>query len=496
MDTWIYLLVGVLGFAWYYIKRSYNYWSDRNVPVVAPTFLVGNLDPLGRKHFSKLIKESYDTYKKQSDFVGFYFFTSPRIIPTNLDVIKNILIKDFNNFADRKVYYNEEDDPLSAHLFSLRGEKWRVFRQQLSPTFTSGKMKMMYPLVVKHTDALNSYLRKHMHGEPKNFRHVCARFAADVIGLTAFGLECKALEQDDTEILRMSELFFNFNTIAKRLKFFFFLTFEDLAKTLRLRFNPMEMENFFMKVIRETVQHRESGKVDRNDFVKLLLQVKNNKDKSITQSMTFNEMAAQAFIFFFGGFETTSMTMQYCCAEIARNQEIQDRVRQETREVLKKYNGELTYEACQELTYLRQCIDETLRMYPPGFTLFRSAINDYKVPNSSLVIEKGMQVFIPVYAIHMDPEIYPKPNVFDPDRFTQENIKNRHPMAYIPFGDGPRNCIGMRFALMELAVAISSIVDNFKLTLNPKTKTPFQFDPKEINIYPEGGIYIDVQSLK
>lgn len=357
MDSWIYLVVGVLALIWFYAKRSYSYWTNQNVPVLEPTFPFGNLDPLGRKHFSQTIKDSYDAYKKKSDFVGFYIFTTPRIIPINLDVIKNILIKDFNNFPDRKVYYNEEDDPLSAHLFAIRGEKWRVFRQQLSPTFTSGKMKMMYPLVVKHTEALNNYIRKHMHGEPKNFRHVCARYAADVIGLVAFGLECKALEKEDTEILRMSELFFDFNTIYSRLKFFFFLTFEDLAKKLRLRFNSMEMENFFMRVIRDTVKHRESGKVDRNDFIKLLMQVKNNKDNEVTRSMTFNEMAAQAFIFFFGGFETTSMSMQYCCAELAQNQDIQEKVRQETREVLKKYNGELTYEAAQELTYLKQCID-------------------------------------------------------------------------------------------------------------------------------------------
>lgn len=145
---------------------------------------------------------------------------------------------------------------------------------------------------------------------------------------------------------------------------------------------------------------------------------------------------------------------------------------------------------------MRSCYIETLRKYPPGFSLFRVAANDYKVPNSSLTIKKGMEIFIPVYAIHMDPEIYPNPQIFDPNRFTQENIKNRHPMAYIPFGDGPRNCIGMRFAIMELLVAISSVVDNFKLTLNPKTKTPFAFDPKEINIYPKGGIFIDVHPLK
>ncbi|XP_059610505.1 cytochrome P450 6a2-like [Phlebotomus argentipes] len=493
---WFYLLVGAIGLLWYYMKKSYSYWDNLNVPVLPPTFPFGHLDPFGRKHFAQILKDAYDAFKKKSDFSGFYFLTSPRLIPLNLDVIKHILIKDFNNFSDRQVYYNEEDDPLSAHLFSLRGDKWRSFRQQLSPTFTSGKMKMMYPLVVGQTEPLNQYLRKHMNSGPMDFKAVCTRYAADVIGIAAFGIECNCLKHEKTEILRMSDLFFNFNTIMSRLKFFFFLTFEGLAKKMRLRFNDQELEDYFMRIIKDTVKHRESGKVDRNDFVKLLLQVKNNKENSVGNKMTFNEMAAQAFIFFVGGYETTSMTMQYCCGELARNQDMQERVRQEVREVLKKYNGELTYEAVHELTYLKQCIDETLRMYPPGFNLFRAATNDYKVPNSSLLIPKGMQIFIPVYAIHMDPEIYPNPHIFDPERFSAENVQNRHPMAHIPFGDGPRNCIGMRFAMMELAVAISNIVNNFKLTLNPRTQTPFKFDPKEINIYPEGGMWIDVQELK
>lgn len=356
MTTWLYLLVGVLGIAWYYVKKSYSYFENLNVPVLAPVFPFGNLDPLGRKHFANILKESYMAFKKTSDFVGFYFFTTPKFIPTNLDVIKNILIKDFNNFSDRKVYYNEEDDPLSAHLFSLRGEKWRTLRQQLSPTFTSGKMKMMYPLVVAHTEPLKAFIRKNMNKGPMNFKDLCTRYTADVIGITAFGLDCKSLQQETSEIVEISKLFFNFNTIMSRLKFFFFLSFEGLAKKLRLRFIDKEMENFFMKIIKDTVEHRETGKIDRNDFMKLLLAVKNNKDIG-DNKMTFNQMAAQAFIFFFGGFETSSLTMQYCCAQLAINQDMQERVRQEVREVLKKHNGVLTYEAAHELTYLRQCID-------------------------------------------------------------------------------------------------------------------------------------------
>ncbi|XP_059622332.1 probable cytochrome P450 6a17 [Phlebotomus argentipes] len=495
MDTWVYLLVAIVTLFWFYVKRSHGFWARQNVPGKPPTFLFGHLDILGRKHLAQGIKETYDSFKKTSDYAGFYFFTSPRIIPLSLDLIKHILVKDFNYFSDRKLYFNEKDDPLSAHLFSIRGEKWRTYRQQLSPTFTSGKIKMMYPLIVEHIGALKAFLRKNMKQGPMDFKDVCTRYAADVIGLTAFGMECNALKNEKSEILRMNHLLFTFDTFAKRLNLLFTASFEEISRKMHLRIVPKELEDWFMGMIKETLRLRESGKVDRNDFVKLLRQLK-NKGTGASEDLTFNETAAQAFIFFFGGFETTATTMHYCCGYLAKKQDIQERVREEVRQVLKKYNGELTYEAAHELTYLKQCIDETLRMHPPGFSLFRMAINDYRVPNSSLVIKKGQEVIIPIYGIHMDPDIYPNPDVFDPDRFSAENVKKRHPMAHLPFGEGPRNCIGMRFALLELAVAISSIVDNFKLTMNPKTIFPFQFDTKDLAILPKGGIWIDIEELK
>jgi cytochrome P450 family 6 len=81
---------------------------------------------------------------------------------------------------------------------------------------------------------------------------------------------------------------------------------------------------------------------------------------------------------------------------------------------------------------------ETLRMQGPVPFLIRAASNSYRVPNSNIVIEKGSQAIIPVYAIHNDPENYPEPSKFDPERFSEENKAKRHPMAFIPFGDGPR----------------------------------------------------------
>lgn len=117
------------------------------------------------------------------------------------------------------------------------------------------------------------------------------------------------------------------------------------------------------------------------------------------------------------------------------------------------------------------------------------------MPNSDLVIEKGTPVFIPVYAIHHDADIYPEPTIFDPDRFTPENIKARPAYSFLPFGDGPRNCIGMRFGLIQAKLGLAEMLLNFKFVLNPKTQSPMELDKSDLFMSALGGIWLNVERI-
>lgn len=138
---------------------------------------------------------------------------------------------------------------------------------------------------------------------------------------------------------------------------------------------------------------------------------------------------------------------------------------------------------------------ETLRMYGPVFGLLRTATKDYKVPDSDLMIRKGQLAIIPIYSIHMDANIYPKPEKFDPERFTEENKRNRHPMAHLPFGDGPRNCIGLRFGLMQTKIALSNLLMNFKFSPSSRTSVPMKFDKTSILLAPYDDMWLKVEKL-
>lgn len=106
-----------------------------------------------------------------------------------------------------------------------------------------------------------------------------------------------------------------------------------------------------------------------------------------------------------------------------------------------------------------QIIDETLRLYPATFRLDRVANMDYEY--NGMKIKKGMTVDVPIWALHHDPEIYPNPTKFDPERFNEENRNSRDSSAFLPFGSGPRNCVGMRFALIEIKYALTTILSKF-----------------------------------
>ncbi|KAI4486370.1 hypothetical protein M0802_012318 [Mischocyttarus mexicanus] len=154
------------------------------------------------------------------------------------------------------------------------------------------------------------------------------------------------------------------------------------------------------------------------------------------------EGAAQAFTFFTAGFESPAATVAFCLHELAFNQEIQENVYEEIDTILEKH-GDITYDAINEMHYLQMVIYETLRKYTTLPHLSRACTKNVELPNFNVVIPKGTNIIIPILGIHNDPEYYPEPEKFIPERFTDVEIHARHRYVYLPFGEGPRICPGM-----------------------------------------------------
>lgn len=341
-----------------YYKRRFQYWKKQNIPTGTATIPFGSLknpifEPEGvGQAYERLYKE----YKlKGLKHVGLFTFAKPVYMPLDVNIIKRILLNDFDHFVDRGMYYNEKHDPLSAHLFFLEGAKWKNLRAKLTPTFSPGKLKTMFPLVIEHVLQLKEAMNEaSLSGEAIDIKTMLGNYSADIVASSAFGLDCNSFKNPNSEFRRKVQRYFSYTKIDAA-KLIIFLNNPDLGRLFNYKLTQQEVSDFFMKTIAETVNYRERTKITRDDFMQTLIDLKNNADADV--KLTFEELAAQAFAFFAAAIETSSSTFSFCMHELAMNEDIQAKVRGEVSSVLKNYEGELTYESLSEMKYLQQVID-------------------------------------------------------------------------------------------------------------------------------------------
>lgn len=356
--TIIEIIVLSLAAAYLYGKWIYRYWSTRNIPCLKPTFLVGNMEnPLARtrspgEHFA-----NYYTYYKGKGykFVGFYTFISPVLVWLDLDHIRNVLSKDFNHFTDRGLLTHHTTDPLSGHLFNLEGQGWRRMRIKLTPTFTSGKMKMMFQTLVDCGDNLLQKIEIFADDTtPIDIKEMLGCYTTDIIGSCAFGIDCNSFNEEASLFRFYGRKIFDMRP-TRLLSIIATIILPKTASALGVTATEKAVIQFFMKAVKDAITFREKNGVVRKDFLQLLINLKNTP-QSGEQPLTIEEIAAQCFVFFVAGFETSSTTMAFALYELALHEHIQSKVRKEIKEVLKEHDGNITYEAIQEMSYLHQII--------------------------------------------------------------------------------------------------------------------------------------------
>ncbi|XP_030380660.1 probable cytochrome P450 6a14 [Scaptodrosophila lebanonensis] len=502
MSVALFFAASLLSFLLGYLRYTYNYWTMLGVRQRRTHFLYGNVFKLKSLHLSELLQETYDAFKGKVGVAGSYVYTRPIAVVTDLELAKHILIKDFNKFVDRRAYNNHKEDPLSAHLFNLQGEQWRQLRMKLTPAFSSGKLKHMFGSVVDVAKQLELTLQKQLdkEGAVLELHDLLGRYTTDVIGKCAFGLDCHSLQNPRAEFRVVGRQLFQADRHASVRWQLFKLTYGEFFKRLGLRLIPKSHTDFIMRVVRETVASRESRAGQdgrRNDFIDLLLDLKNPQEGG--KGLSVEQLAAQVFVFFVAGFETSSSNMSFALYELAKQPRVQQKLRSEILRVLSKHEA-LTYEAMLDMTYLDQVVYETLRKYPALASLTRIATEEYTLPggDSHITLDRGTVVHIPVRAIHYDPEIYAEPQEFRPERFEAQAWQQRHPLAFLGFGVGPRNCIGSRFGLMQVKLGLIGLLRQFQFRLPGSGERPAELAiaKTEIILMPIDGVWLRVERLE
>ncbi|KPJ14819.1 Cytochrome P450 6B4 [Papilio machaon] len=483
MYTYVALVATACYLFYLYVTRNFSYWKQRHVNGPRPVALFGNLQAvaLRRQNIAVVFRDIYKQFPNEK-IVGMYRMTTPCLLVRDLDIAKAILIKDFDCFSDRGVSFSERG--LSNNLFHADTDIWRVLRNRFTPIFTSTKLKNMVYLMEQSGDRFVEYVRQLCaEGQEPQLHRLIQRYTVATISACAFGLDFDTIADKMHVLQKLDNVIFSPSFIDE-----VDMMYPGILRKLNIDIFPKDLSKFFDTLVTTVVNQRKGKPTNRRDFMDLILELRQQseiqgpkrsvEEQQRTLELTDDIIAAQAFVFYAGGYETSASTMSFMMYELARNPDMQERVIQEVDEVMRKYDGKVTFEALNELKYMEQVFDETLRLYPIVDPLQRRAQQDYRIPGTELTVKKGQMVFISAGGIHRDERYYPDPERFDPDRFSPENSSNRHPCAYLPFGAGPRNCIGMRFARVQSKTCLAKFFSAFRVSGAPETLREVRFVPR------------------
>jgi len=335
-------------------------------------------------------------------------------------------VKDFDCFVDRRVMNLNKTDPLFGLILThTKGQFWKDLRSTLTPAFSSGKIRRMYPVFNHASHKLRKFIQSELDcGSEPELHNAMTRYAMDVIAATAFGLDSSSFTKEESEFGKYARRFQNqFSGLKRQLLLNARLTFPKIFEVLGIPFTDQEAGKFFREVIRKAIEHREATGEKRDDLLQLLMEARGtsapspNLDKlddvlsSFEQEqeikgshskvkLTEDLILAQCLLFFFAGVTTVVTQLVMAAYELALHPEIQDRLFQELRRAEEK--GDLHYDTIMGLEYLDQVLSETLRKWPNSLRLERMTTKAFHVPNSDLVIEKDTLVVVPQYGLHRD----------------------------------------------------------------------------------------------
>ncbi|XP_050353000.1 cytochrome P450 6B2-like [Nymphalis io] len=484
--------IGVLILIYVLLTKKHDYWKKKNVPYINPRLIFGNFRDfiLFKKTPSSILREICDQFPDEP-YVGVFYGTAPALVVKDPKILKLVLTQDFYYFNGRENTDHANREPITTNLFSNGGDHWKVLRQNLTPLFTSAKLKYMFPTINECAEEMETYLKDEIQISGNiNIKSLFARYSMECIIRCVFGLKANTMKRDKAinPFVTIGEAIVASSTTAG-LKNIGRAMWPDLFYALGFQMFDDRIEKFFGHLFRETRKNRSTETTLKKDFVDLILgwekqqyitgdSFSNNQtnDKKI-ERIEVNEdlLVAQCTLFFAAGFETTSSTINYLLYELAKNKQAQERLIEEVDAYFKKH-GDIKYECITELPYIEACIEEALRLYPVLPVITREVMNSYTLP-TGLRLQKGDRVHIPIDYIHRQPENFPDPTVYRPERFFGDEKKKIKPYTYMPFGEGPRVCIGARFARMVMYAGLLTIFRKYRTELGDNMPDTLEFKP-------------------
>jgi cytochrome P450 len=397
--------------------------------------------------------------RNYSSFTGEMWTPTRKLfLVSHPDLVDRVLSRESDRFPKSNLTGSLMSLLIGDGIFASNGERWKTQRRMMDPAFELARIKDVFPLMRDATEAMAARLRAHAHGAVVAIEEETTHVAADIIFRTIFS---RALEREES-----GKLFRAFVRFQERIHSHGVWVIAGVPGFLLPgRFfaarHAREIRDFLDREVQRRLDALAAGsEASRADILASLLEA---VDPVTGDKFTRRELVDQIAVMFLAGHETSASALAWALYLIAMRPDIQERMHEEAVSALADRRPE--FADMRRLKLTRDVFRETLRLYPPLSHLDRDATQPERM--RSRVLKKGDMVFISPWIIHRHRKLWEKPDVFDPDRFADPASRESVRSAYIPFGAGPRVCLGASFAMQEATLILADLVRNFRFEPAP-----------------------------
>jgi len=522
LPTWL-VTIGLAIFLFYiYTSRKHNVFKNSGIPAITPTPFLGGF-PLLKKG---VMQCEYDATIEHGKVAGFFLGNLPTVFCTDPDVIREIFVKRFSEFPSRSQAAGIAQFWEKTILLCTDLHFWKFLRTIMSPTFTSGKLRKMDDLILQCINGAVKRIEDKVGDTTDTVIDMVPTFQGltlEVICQSALGVDIDTEEESTAELRKQISqlLFFSLEKNPLLTLLFLIPDIKKLYMLLDIDYNNTKAIAYIQESLKSVIQERKKeSNSDKQDLLQLMINsqrqhgkgdetpTENTKpvwdeklkadhnDNGVdankpSRGMSDEEIIANAIMFLFAGFDTTSTALIFTSYFLATELDYQERIVQEIEEKIGA--DDPNYENIQQLNYLDMFISESMRIFPPITRINRQLTHSMTI--GKYTFPANISVTCPLYTLHRLPEFWPEPEKFDPERFSSENKSNIKPYTYLPFGAGPRNCLGMRFANMELKMALVKLLQKFRFKPSTELTIPPKLD-KHVFCRPVGGMKLILEKRK
>ena len=385
------------------------------------------------------------------------------------DYIKKILQENSTNYR-KSLAYDILSRLLGNGLLTSVGEEWKQNRKLIQPAFHKKKLDEFINIIIERTEKAIAQLGKNLPIENFDIAPFFNELALDIISTCMFGT------QVEKDAKRISEIIMELNHLAiKRLN-------KPITTYLFNNNNDIKLIEELDIYIYDIIKLRRNSLDKKDDLLQMLLDA---KDEETGHGMDDKQIRDEVMTIFVAGHETTACALTWAIYAIGKDKTIMKKLKDEAT----NFNQEINFDTLFSLTYFRMCIDETLRMYPPAWSMGR---RNYKAETfGPYTIAADTNILIPIYYMHHHKEYWENPEEFNPERFHPSIKNNINRFVYLPFGGGGRMCIGNNFAIMEMMLVLYLFISKFEIEISPNFIA--ELDPL-ITLHTKNGVIINLNS--